>query len=209
MARFHFRMGSKCAGQALIESCLVIMIVCIILFSALQLSQLYAAREIATYAAGRAARAETVGFNRFMVYKTYRVGAIPNAGVMTTPVLAGPGSSAAGINWSVGNGLALWNTALAGAPVAPMSAIENARIPLYMGAEEWGYLPAILDYADWDTLTYSSVRNPTLVSAELSQSYSLTHFPLHRLYYAADTVPLTGECEIENHASLYLEDMGW
>jgi hypothetical protein len=37
----------------------------------------------------------------------------------------------------------------------------------------------------------------------------MTNYPFSRLYYAADTMPLSGEYEIENHASLYLDDSGW
>lgn len=197
------------AGQSLIEACIVIIFICLILFSALQISQLYAAQEVLAYTAGRAARAEAVGFNRFMVYKVYRVGAIPNAGHMLTPGPVGPSSSSAGLVWTVGNGIRLWNDAMAATPVSPLTAIERSSIPLYLGGEDWAFLPAILDYDAWDTLNYSSTRTPAQITATVSQNYPLTNFPFRSLYYAGDMVPIAGICEIEHHAWHYLDDMGW
>ena len=192
----------------MIEACFVIIFICLILFSLLQISHLYAAHEVIAYAAGRAARAETVGFNRFMVYKTYRVGAIPNAGQMLTPALTGPSSASAGIDWAAEHGITLWTDAMAASPESPLTDIERSSIPLYLGSEHWGYLPGILDYADWDTISYGSVRNPAQISVSLSQDYPL-RYPFRSLYYAWDSVPIEGTCEIEHHASLYLDDLGW
>ena len=73
------------AGQSLVESCLVIGLTCLLFFGLLQISQLFAAREVLYHAAARGARAKTVGFNRWMVTKAVRVGAIPNAGRMLVP----------------------------------------------------------------------------------------------------------------------------
>lgn len=196
------------AGQSLIEACIVIIFICLILFSALQISQLYAAQEVIAYAAGRAARAEAVGFNKFMVYKIYRVGAIPNAGRMTTPGPAGPYSSSAGIDWTVGNGISLWDNAMAAAPISPLAAVERSSIPLYLGSEYWGYLSAILDYDEWDTLDYSSIRTPGQITATVSQNYPLND-PFRFLYYPGDMVPIESSCSLENHAWCYLDDWGW
>src|ERR1035437_1927236 len=99
-------------GQAIIESSLVLALVCLVLFGLFEISQLFAAQEILDYAAARGARAETVGFNRFMVEKTVRVGAIPNAGRLINPVVSG-------------------------GPAAQSDA-ELARIPLYLAAENSG-----------------------------------------------------------------------
>lgn len=183
LARPSTRWGPR-SGQSLIESCLVLIIVCILFFGLFQISQLFAAQEVLTYAAGRGARAKTVGFNRFMVHKTVRVGAIPNAGRMLNPA---PG----------------------GGP-AREHAAEAARIPLYLGAENWGRLDAILDYESWDTIHQPlplSLLDGT-VRVSLDQTMPLK-YPLHRLFYAADSLDMSGEVKIDEHYPLYLDDWGW
>jgi hypothetical protein len=178
------RWGSR-SGQSLIESCLVLIIVCILFFGVFQISQLFAAKEVLQYAAGRGARAKTVGFNHFMVFKTVRVGAIPNAGRLVNPDwLGGPASQ---------------------------HVAEEPRIPLYLGSENWGQLDAILDYEDWDTISSPvayELGDGTL-RVSIHQNVSLTNYPLHHLYYANDSFEMDGENTLDSHASLYLDDFGW
>ncbi len=176
--------GSR-SGQSLIESCLVLIVVCIVFFGVFQISQLFAAQEILNYAAARGARAKSVGFNQFMVYKTVRVGAIPNAGQLANPdTLGGP---------------------------AAQEEVESARIPLYLGADNEGRLGAILDYSAWDSLRQprpDELADGT-VRLEIEQDMTLTNYPFHRLYYAGDSIEMKGECVIDHHASLYIDDRGW
>lgn len=178
---------SSRSGQALIESCLVLIIVCLAFFGVFQISQLFARQEVLHYAAARGARAKVVGFNRFMVFKTIRVGAIPNSGRLVNP-------------------------AHRGGP-AVQHAIEAARIPLYMGAEDAGELDPILNYEDWDSpqdvrqLSETALGDGTL-RLEVEQQVPF-RYPFHRTFYAADTVDLTGESCLDNHYTLYLDDRGW
>lgn len=172
------------SGQSLIESCLVLAVVCLVFFGLFQISRLFAAKEVLQYAAERGARAKTVGFNRFMVHKTVRVGSIPNAGRMLNPA---PG----------------------GGP-AREHAQESARIPLYLGAEYWGRLDAILDYEDWDSIDVSpasSLGDGTLRFV-LEQEIPLRS-PFHRAFYASDAFPLRAEVTLDEHYPLYLDDWGW
>lgn len=183
LQRAAWRLRSR-SGQALIESCLVLIFVCIIFFGLFQVSQLLVAREVLDYAAGRGARAKTVGFNRFMVFKTVRVGAIPNAGRMLNPA---PG----------------------GGPTVEHAA-EAARIPHYLAADNWGQLNAILDYDSWGTISQPAsmdIGNGT-VRVHVDQDVPL-RYPLHRLFYAADWVPLQGQTYLDNHYPLYIDDQGW
>jgi len=180
------RRGQK-GGQALVESCVVIAIVCLLFFSTFQISQLFASQEVLDYAAGRGARAITVGFNRFMVEKTVLVGAIPNAGRMINPVYQGGPSVE--------------------------HALETARIPLFLGAEHEGRLQAILDYENWNTINYKkpavSMGDGTF-RYEVDQKVPLSD-PFRRAYYAADSVELSGENYLDEHYTLYMEtdDGGW
>ncbi len=178
---------SSRAGQSLIESCLVLAIVCLAFFGVFQISQLFARQEVLHYAAARGARAKVVGFNRFMVFKTIRVGAIPNAGRMINP-------------------------AHQGGPAVQQS-LEAARIPLYMAAENAGRLDPILSYEDWDSpqdvrqISEAAQGDGTL-RMEVGQKVPL-RYPFHRAFYAADSVDLTGEAALDNHYTLYLDDRGW
>ncbi len=184
MNRNHSISGSR-SGQGLIESCIVVALVCLIFFSVFQLSQLFAAQEVLNYAAGRGARARTVGFNHFMVEKTIRVGAIPNAGRLVNPVHSGGPSG--------------------------QYAIESARIPLYLGGENDGQLRAILDYDAWETIIFGasfSLGDGTL-RQDIEQEVSLTNNPFHRAFYASDTITLKGECTLDEHYTLYLDEAGW
>jgi len=168
------------SGQALIESCIVIALICLILSGFFQLSQLYAAKEISAHACFRGARAKTVGFNDFMIGKVVRVGTIPNAGKMTFP-------------------------ATYGGPLGQM-ALERGRIPLYLGAE-WHMMDGVLQYDDWDTINCSYPDDLGLAFLfSVSQDMPLRFFTnMFGAFYGGNTMPVGTELEMENHASLYLE----
>jgi hypothetical protein len=177
---------------------------CLLLFGLLQISNLFAAREVLDYAAVAAARARAVGFNDFMVHKVHRVAAIPSAGRMTNPFFDRTGSLAD--RWRTERPGELWDFALASSPTSPQYDIEASRIPLYLGAERWGELNPILDYEDWDTIRLSRLLETAsdTIQAVVRQDVPLRH-PFHRAFYAADFVEERGEAEIDNHYPLYLE----
>lgn len=177
MAQSHPR-----EGQALIESCFVIGLICLLLMGLFQLAHLFIAQEILDYAAGRGARAKTVGFNDFMVTKTVRIGSIANAGALTFP--ARPG----------------------GGPWAQWSSCESPRIPEYLMSDSW-QLDAILNYELWDSILWSCPA-PTapVLHFEVHQTMPLTIFSnVFRAFFAGSAVPMRGVAEIESHYPLYLQ----
>lgn len=199
-------------GQSLIEALIVIVIGCLICFGAFQISQLYAGRAVLSYTAAAAARARSVGFNDFMVYKVTRAAAIPNAGRIVEPqVQRGGGLAALVSDPAPGRVGRLWGLALVADPTSPQAAIERSRIPLYLGATRWGDLPAILDYENWDDIHY--VEGPgsdTLLMAAAHQRYELV-WPFVRAFYAGSRVPLRSGLEQEflvrdKHYPLYLQE---
>ncbi len=170
------------AGQSLIESCLVMAVVCLVFFGVFQISQLFAAQDILDYAAARGARAKAVGFNRFMVFKTIRVGAIPNAGPLLEP-------------------------SHSGGPLGQL-AVETPRVPLYLGAENWGDLDGVLRYKAWDSV---GIGQPDLLAGdmlhmEVPQDMPFLSNGIHRAFYSGDSVSLRGESFMDAHYSLYLEE---
>ena len=70
----------RCEGAALIESCIVIVLLCLILFGMLQLSIVTAAYDVNIYAASCAARCAAVGYDGNMVDKAVHVAALPTLG---------------------------------------------------------------------------------------------------------------------------------
>jgi hypothetical protein len=201
----------------MIEACLAMGVICLVFFGLFQLSQLAAAKEVLDHAAARGARAKTVGFNSFMVSKAIRVASIPNAGRMLEP---GVTQNEALLNMvqTLSPG-ALWDAVLSGAPTpTTQQDLENARIPEYMGSENWEQANFILDYEDWNSINPSfpsMVPDGTIAEVTVSQNYPL-RIPLHRAFYApepnsdgVDTILLRGISRLECHYPLYLDDSGW
>ncbi len=201
--------GRSKAGQSLIESCIIIAVMCVLFFSLFQLAHVFVAREFLFYAASRGVRARTVGFNQFMTWKTVRVGAIPNAGKLISPEFESPVS-----DWSTLTPAGLWATWTMGLNqqlVDPQYSVERSRIPLYLGGTSYNQLPPILDYEDWDTVDIQGpIENfaTRMVSAMAVQDVPL-RYPFHRLFYADDFVTMSGEAHMENDYVLYLEQFGF
>jgi len=164
----------------MVESCIIIALICLLLAGFFQLSQLYAAKETSLHASFRGARARTVGFNDFMISKATMVGMIPNAGPMTFPDNAG-------------------------GPLGQM-AIERGRIPLYLSAD-WHMLDGILQYEDWESINCSYADNLGLTFRfAVSQDMPLRYFTaIFGAFYEGDTMPVGASVEMDDHALLYLE----
>ncbi len=72
------------AGQAMIETVVVMLVLCIVFFLIYEYTGLLTMHSVLDYAAARAARARTVGFNDFMVTKTVRISTMSTAGPCKT-----------------------------------------------------------------------------------------------------------------------------
>lgn len=182
-----------CSGQAAIESIIVIGLILLIFVGIFEIARLFAAEEILNYAAARGARAATVGFNDFMIEKTIRVAAIPNAGAMTVP------DDTAGL--------------------ARYWAVEQERIPAFLGSRTWAEADYILNYERWPIAGFSFGnadffrvhvanwnRDSSPLSVRVTQNIPVNAV-LFRAFYPTNYVPLRGECRIENHCMLYLTDL--
>ena len=113
------------AGQAYLESFLVLLVLLLILFGFLQVALSVGDREIVHHAAARAARAKAVGFNDWMAEKAARVAAIPASGKLLDAEL--------GYEEEDGS----------------RAAFELARIPAYLAAETSARARYVLDYEEW------------------------------------------------------------
>jgi hypothetical protein len=170
------------SGETIIESCIVIAIICLVFMGFFQLSQFYVAQEILHYASGRVARAQTVGFNDFMIRKVMRIATIANAGGMLVP--EPPGNPAEQRN------------------------IERGRIPLYLLEGNPGRVSGILDYEDWDRIGYAfsgSFEDAAVLKTEVYQAFPIRFFSkVFHAFYDKDYIPMRGKAYMENHWQLYL-----
>ena len=195
------------AGQSMIETSLAMFLICLIFFGLFQISRLTAARETLFHAAACGARAKTVGFNRFMVSKSIRVAAIPNAGRMTAPEYDNLDPALRQMMATLRPG-EMWDEVVQNSnPSSVQADLERARIPEYLSSENYARANFILNYEDWDTINFSIPHNlfGDILKLSVSQNYPL-RLPFHRAFYAADSVNLTGTSTIENHYPLYLDD---
>lgn len=194
------------AGQALLESFGVMLLLCMILFGVVQLTLMYTAREVVQYGADASIRARTVGFNDFMVYKVMRVATIPNAGQMTAPNRIPIGDDDAWQRQDAGDA---YNAAIRSRGSSEQfTRVEQYTIPLYLGGQNHVQLRGTLNYDEWDTVrgpSYIGVRGAT-IGVRVSQDYPLRMPMVHRVWSADDSIRLTAEARLSDHADLYLED---
>jgi hypothetical protein len=194
-------------GSSLVESCVVILLLCMVLFGVLQASRLFMAKEVLDYAAVCGARAATVGLNEHMVRKSVRVAAIPNAGDLLTGVPDSPDVAA----WTRADGPlhhlgSKWDAAVSGSPRASHYWTERIRIPAYLQETRPGRSRGILDYEDWPEINISQVQtSDELLTVNVKQNYGLD-FPLSRwIFSGASEFRLRSSMLLEDHAALYLE----
>jgi len=195
---------SRKAGQSILESFGIMILLCLILFGVVQYVLMLTAQEVVQYGADASIRARTVGFNRFMVWKVSRVATIANAGRMEFPAGIPAGDWDA---WQQQNTGAAFRSAVASSPRSRQyGEIEQYTIPLYLGGEHPATLPGVLDYADWDTVggpVYLGTPGET-IGARINQDYPL-RMPFLRAFSDNDEIPLRGEAWLADHAELYLE----
>lgn len=190
---FLGRNRARFAGQAYLETLIVILVLLVCLFGILQAALSLGGRDVLHHAAARAARAKSVGFNDWMAEKAARVAAIPVSGKLL----------AAEVGWTTDAG--------------DVAAFEAARIPAYLAAENGARAEHILDYEEWRAGTIHYNRNASLLGNGVLE-YSVRHYaplqmPLARIIYPwaaldADGIPRVDVEESANageHASLYLE----
>ena len=169
---------SRQAGQAMVESILALILLCLVFFVVYEYAHLLVAHTVLDYAAARAARARAVGFNDFMVTKTVRVATLATAG----------------------RDLLKDN---AGKPLSTGTLVS--RMGAYLARESEADVRAVLDFEFWnparlgwscvdpggDTLTLTVWQRRPLYGEDDEADATL-----HRL---------EGRAEIEDHAGFYLQ----
>ena len=164
-------------GQAMVETVVVMFFLCLVFFLVYEYANLLTAHTVVNYAAARAARARTVGFNDFMVTKTVRVATASMAGKCLS-------------HDDKGDDLATGTLV--------------SRMGSYLEAENEGDTKGILDFELWesDKLGWSA-DEPGGENAELT----VRVWQRRPLYDSDDTDlhEVRGEAGIESHYPLYLQ----
>ncbi len=208
----------------MVETVIVVLITCLVLFAFLQLTHMFVNHEVLRHASDRAARARAVGFNGWMCEKVMRVAAIPNAGKMIEPsseefpdmelreaiATKGPGK--------------FWDWALGASPQSERGQMERARIPDYLASENSARAAYILDYERWDDISSSGLGGDggdrfgeaRTLEISLHQDYPLDIAFRALLDWVCaialrdlDSLPLNSKSKIEDHYSLYVDDEGY
>ena len=177
MARL--RKGSGREGQSMIETVIVLFFLCIVFFWVYEYTGLLTRHTVLDYAAARAARARTVGFNDFMITKTVRIATMSTAGACETKD-------------DEGNGLSTGTLV--------------SRMGSYLEAESEGDTKGILDFDLWDSDKLGwSADEPGGENAELT-IHVWQRRPLYDTGDdAEDLHEVRGEAGIESHYPLYLQ----
>jgi len=170
----------------MIESVVVMFFLCLVFFAVYECANLLTAKTVLDYAAARAVRARTVGFNDFMVTKTVRVATMSTAGRCLTQGEDG-------------------GTLSTGTLVSRMGS--------YLEAESEADTRGILDFALWDGSKLGwTCSEPGGAASELT----LKVWQDRPLYGSGDddaaddfdggrTYRIEGTAEIEGHAPFYLQ----
>lgn len=214
-----FWLGKK-HGSAMVESSIVMVLLCLILFGILQVSYLVASHNVINYTAYATARAASVGLNDFMLYKVSHYTSIPVAGPITTPsgfAENRPSGTSAG---------GLWDNAIARehAPVSELGIYEISVKEAYHMANP-SVFDSILNYENWQSaetgirFEYESDTDD-LLTLRVEQTIPLV-FPFSRVFFGyLDPVAarrggtvgmypgkrISSTVVIEDHSKLYLRD---
>lgn len=201
----------SCGGAAVLESVLVMVVLLLILFGFLQLFQLSMARAFADFAAFRAARSASVGFQDYLVQREARIRSIPASGILVEP-----------------QGYRGFDSA------ADQFAFEKSAIPLFSRGKQY------LEYDHWLSgtpdlhsnyhcpyygLPWSSggsdcvcscAEGKAAVQVETSRSDEAVKavfrfrdhpfsMPLREAFFQGDGMDITSEVKLTNHASSILQ----
>lgn len=175
---------SQEAGQTLLESTLIIVLLSFIFFGMLQVALKVQAEQVQQWAAYASGRSRIVGFNDTVVDKAWVIANILNSGIMTTP---DPGLSE-----------------------VAQTGVEVEAIPLFLqsAGTVWELSPQ-LDYADWQRLPMppTAIATDTYV-ADVQQNFPLRvagMIPFLGASIGVTNVTLRSAVTFENHYPLYLQ----
>jgi hypothetical protein len=179
------RRASGEGGQSLVESCFVIILLCLIFFGFLQVGILYNHERVLQLASFISARSATVGFNEEVYSRAYRAAAVAASGHMEAPF--SNISEQEQLRYEAPRNI----DGLIGRYINPL----NSR--------------GILDYQYWDP--YQMEPNITAGGTTLQETHKQAHpmeilrdSGLLRVFFDTDTIRFPSDVTMGCHYSYYL-----
>ena len=174
-------------GAALVESCLVLVMLCLILFGVLQVSYLVGARDVLSYASMASARSAQVGYNDLMVEKAALYLGIPAAGPIITPSFRHSTQTVHDDPLTVGERWGSASNLDGGGVNASQYYAEMNLKERFLAADSESEMVGILNYDNWmssDTrLQVVSSDSSGMVSARIFQNVPMV-MPFARIFAA-------------------------
>ncbi len=209
-------------GSALVESCLVIVLLCLVLFGLLQASYVVSSRNVINYSSIAATRAAAVGFDKEMVKTVIHYATIPTAGPMVHPdpkrfSKDRPQGGSLGSRW----------TAALSGKNNPRSERGEYEVAMYKEFHGRDYPYTVMNFENWSDRGEARVGSDydesdydeKIIEITVSQKLPLT-FPFARVFFGhlplvevdrdgkREEYPgkqIDSTSSIENHARFYLK----
>ena len=165
--------------QAIIESVLALLLLCLIMFSLMEVGILYKNQMIADHTAFVMARSYCVGFASDVVQRAAEVGSIGMSGKLEQPV------------------------SYAYMTQRELAAADPEMIENFLTQK--GYT---MSYEYWDHIRQQTPGNAGpdgMSDFKVDVSNYPVEMPMHRAYMSGDTVDFSGQVRMFNHAGIYLQ----
>ena len=173
-------------GQALVESVICMLLICLVLFGLLQVFYLYVAQMVFDYASFATARSSSVGFADYLVSRSSRVASIGASGELLYPQEG---------------------VASLGDPLS-QCAFEKIRIPEYLQGISY------LNYEYWNPgnndlgsmIYYTDMRSldGSLETSVTGSNYPL-EMPMREAYTSSKSVDIRGTAGVMDYSSDFLQ----
>lgn len=172
-------------GQAIVESVICMLLICLILFGLLQLFYLSVAQMFADYSSFCAARSRSVGFADYLVNRSARVASIGASGQILYPE----------------------NDRNYGGPLSQF-AVERVRIPEYIQGDRYLFY-GIGDANDpewsWNDLSVNASDSMGMIDMRISYRNYPLNFPMRAAFTGTEEVDIHGDSRVLDHSNEYLE----
>lgn len=171
-------------GQAIVESVIGMLLICLILFGLLQIFHLCVARVIFDYSAFCSSRSASVGFADYLLRRTARVAAIGAGGDLITELEISYDDN----------------------PLSQFAA-ERVRIPEYLQGNRYldyeYFSEENNDYGASLSFDINHGANQMVTAEVVGENYPLI-FPMKGAYTTDDGIDLDGQAEVMDYSQDYL-----
>jgi hypothetical protein len=171
----------KESGQAIVESVIAMLLLCLILFGLLQMFSLIVAQMSAEFSTFYTAKSKAVGFADYLVQRNARSSIVASSGNIT------------------------WPEQHSFSTPMEQFGVETFRIPEYNSGRRW------LEYENWrgdndegTTVSQSSVSSAGIVRTKVGFRDFPLNFPMRSAFTTSESVDIQGEASLIDYSEVYL-----